>query len=176
MKNASRLAVCGITTALSVVLMFLGGISFVFAYVMPMLVGLFMIMIKRTFGSASAWITYAATAVLSFILVADKECMLMYVMFFGFYPIIYESINKVKNTILRIALKLIIFNGLISAVQLILVYVFGIPFLEEGEGVWLISAFVLLMNFLFLFYDRILVSLTKLYEMKVEPKIKKYFK
>ena len=79
MKNASRLAVCGITTALSVLLMFLWGISFVFAYVMPMLVGLFMIMIKHTFGSASAWITYAATAVLSFILVADKELSLIHI-------------------------------------------------------------------------------------------------
>ena len=86
MKNATRLAVCGIVTALSVVLLFLGGIAFFLAYAMPMIVGLFMIMLKSTFGTSSAWITYAATSSLSFILVADKECMLMYVMFFGFIP------------------------------------------------------------------------------------------
>ncbi|MDE6470997.1 MAG: hypothetical protein K2L19_08270 [Eubacterium sp.] len=176
MKKAASLAVCGIITALSVVLLFFGGIAFVLAYIMPMLVGLFAIMLKRTFGAASAWITYAATSVLSFILVADKECMLMYVMFFGFYPIIHDSLNKIRITPLRATVKLMIFNITVSAAQLLLLYVFGIPFLEEGEGKWLIILFAVLMNILFIMYDRILVALTKLYEIKLEKKIKKFFK
>lgn len=176
MKKATSLAVCSVVTALSVVLLFFGGVTFIFAYMMPMLVGLFMIMLKRTFGTANAWITYAATSALSFILVADKECMLMYVMFFGYYPILQYYLNKIKLRPLRAVIKLLIFNGMIAVVQLILVYVFGIPFLEEGDGRWLIVLFVFLMNFLFVFYDKIIVNLTKLYEMKLEKKIKKYFK
>ena len=176
MKNAARLALCGIITALSVVLLFFGGIAFVLAYIMPMLVGLFAIMIKRIFSTASAWMTYAATSVLSFILVADKECMLMYVMFFGFYPIIHDSLNKIKVTPLRAAVKFLIFNITVSAAQLLLFYVFGIPFLEDGEGKWLIILFAILMNILFVMYDRLLITLTKLYEIKLEKKIKKFFK
>ncbi len=176
MKSATRLAVCSIVTALSVVLLFLGGITFVLAYTMPMIVGLFMIMLNRTFGKSSAWITYAATSALSFILVSDKECMLMYVMLFGFYPMVHEELGKIRMKLLRITLKLLIFNVLLVAVQLILVFVFGIPFLEEGEGQWMIALFAVLMNILFLFYDRIITVFTKLYETKIENKIKKYFK
>lgn len=176
MKNSTRLAVCGIVTALSVVLLFLGGITFILAYTMPMLVGLFMIMLKRTFGASSAWITYAAVSALSFMLVADKECMLMYILFFGYYPIIQDSINKIKIKPAGVFVKLLIFNIMVFAVQLILVYVFGIPFLEEGEGKWLIILFAALMNLVFVFYDRILTSLAALYKIKIEKKIKKYFK
>lgn len=175
MKNATRLAVCGIITALSVVLLFFGGIAFVLAYIMPMFVGLLAIMLKRTFGAGSAWITYCATSILSFILVADKECMLMYVMFFGFYPIIHDNLNKLKITPLRIVVKFLMFNVSVFAAQLLLVYVFGIPFLEEGEGRWLIILFAVLLNVLFVMYERMLVSLTKLYEIKLEKKIKKFF-
>lgn len=176
MKNATTLAVCSIVTALSVVLMFFGGITFIFAYIMPMLVGMMMIMLRRTFGTASAWITYTATSVLSFILVTDRECMLMYVLLFGFYPIIQPKLNRIKISLLKIIVKFILFNTLIAVVQIMLVYVFGIPFLEEGEGKWLIILFAVLMNILFIIYDKLLISLTRLYEIKIEKKIKKYFK
>lgn len=40
----------------------------------------------------------------------------------------------------------------------------------------MIALFAVLMNILFLFYDRIITVFTKLYETKIENKIKKYFK
>lgn len=176
MKNSSKLAVCSIITALSVVLMFLGGITFVLAYAIPMIVGLFMIMLRTTFGASAAWITYAATSLLSFILVADRECMLMYVMFFGFYPIIQPRLSKIKITLLRIFAKLIIFNSLIAASQIILFYIFHIPFLENGEGKGLIIIFAVMMNLLFFIHDRLLTMLYKLYNEKFEKRIKKLLK
>ena len=72
----------------------------VLAYAAPMFLGLLAIMLKRTFDTKSAWITYIATSILSFILVTDKECMMMYVIFFGYYPIVrdyFEKINKKYN-------------------------------------------------------------------------------
>ncbi|MGN0521560.1 MAG: hypothetical protein ACI4IQ_02855 [Eubacterium sp.] len=176
MKNAARLAVCGISTALSVVLLFLGGISSIFAYAVPMLVGLFMIMIKTTFGSSSAWITFTATSILAFFLVAEKECMLMYVLFFGFYPIIQPDLNKIKFTPLRVLLKLVIFNAMLTVTQLILVYAFGIPFLEEGEGKIVIIIFAVLMNIIFIINDKLLTVLYVLYKCKIEKRIKNLFK
>lgn len=176
MKNAGRLAICSLATALSVVLLFLGGITFVFVYVMPMLAGMLMIMLKRTFSYSSAWITYVATSILSIMLVGDKECMLMYIMLFGFYPMLQDKLNKIKITILRILSKLIIFNILTSAVQLMLVYVFGIPFMEEGTGAVLVVLFVVLMNALFFVYDRLLIGMERLYILKIEKRIKRLFK
>lgn len=176
MKNATRLAVCGVVTALSVVLLFIGGISFLLAYIMPMTVGVIMIMLKTTFGNSSAWITYAATSLLSFFLVTDKECALMYIMLFGFYPMVQADINKLSNKALKFIIKILIFNVLLFSAQMILIYVFGIPFLDEGEGKWLIALFAALMNILFIVYDNLLVNINKLYIAKVEKRIKKYFK
>jgi len=176
MKNANRIAFCGIISALSVLLLFLGGITFILAYVMPMIVGLLMLMLKRTFGTPSAWITYTAVSLLSLILVADKECMLMYVLFFGFYPILQPDINKIKPKFPRYLIKFALFNSMIAVVQLLLVFVFGIPFLEEGEGRIFILVFVALMNILFVIYDRLIDKLSYLYEIKLEKRIKKFFK
>lgn len=176
MKSATRLAVCSIVSALSVVLLFLGGITFVLAYIMPMIVGLFMIMLRRTFGTSSALITYTAVSILSFILVADKECMLMYVLFFGFYPIIQPEINKIKSNFFAWIFKFIVFNIMVLIVQLILVYVFGIPFLDEGEGKAFILLFVVLMNIMFVIYDKLIDKISLLYQLKLEKKIKKFFK
>lgn len=176
MKNAAKLAVCSISTAVSVVLMFFGGISFVLTYAMPMIVGLFMIMLCETFNKSTAVITYTATSLLSFILVSDKECFLMYVMFFGYYPIVRYSIEKLKNKPIKMILKLCIFNISLILCQLALIYVFNIPFLEEGEGKIFIIVFAVLMNFLFVLYERLLISLTILYKKKIEKRIKKLFK
>lgn len=172
MKKALPVAVCGVITALSVVLMLMLGAAFIFSYILPMVLGMFMIMIKRSFSTAYAWLTYASTSLLSVFLVAEKECMLMYVLFFGFYPIINERLNKITNKPLRALSKLVIFNSLISIVQLLLVFVFGIPFLEGGEGKWFIILFAVLMNILFVIYDKLLLNLTILYELKIEPKLK----
>lgn len=176
MKNATTLAVCSIITALSSVLLFLGGITFVLAYAMPMLVSISMIMLKATFGTKSAWITYVATSLLSFMHVADKECVMMYIAFFGYYPIVKCGIDKLKSKSVRIILKFVLFNAMLTVCQIILVYVFGIPFLDEGEGKYLIILFAVLMNFLFLIYDNMINAVTKLYKLKIEKRIKRLFK
>jgi hypothetical protein len=135
-----------------------------------------MIMLKRSFGTSSAVITYVATSLLSFILVSDKECMLMYVLLFGYYPIIQPSINKIKLKLVRIIVKFLIANISVTVIQLILVYVFMIPFLDSNEGIITIILFALLMNILFVVYDFSLKALYILYERKYEKRIKKYFK
>ncbi|MCC8072860.1 MAG: hypothetical protein LIO62_01875 [Clostridiales bacterium] len=176
MKKTTSLAFSAIITALSVVLMFLGGVTFVLAYAMPMLVGMFMIMIKSTFGKSYAWMVYVATSLLSFILVADRECVLMYILFFGFYPIVKSTFDKLKHLPIRIICKLMLFNIMLAICQLLLVYVFGIPFLEEGETYAIIIVFAVLMNILFFIYDRLLSALQMLYKNKIEKRIKHILK
>ena len=163
LKNSTKLAVCSLSTALGVLMLFLGGITMVLAYAAPMFLGIIMIMLRRTFGTKSAWITFIATSLLSFILVTDKECMMMYVIFFGYYPIVREYFTKIKNKAFRIITKLII-------------KIFGIPFLEDGQGKSFIIVFALLMNLLFLVYELMIEKVTLLYIYKLEKRIKKIFK
>lgn len=176
MKNSLKIAFCGITTALSILFMFLGGVIYLFSYIMPMLAGVLMIMVKKTFGTSSAVLTYVSTSLLSFILVADKECMLMYVMFFGFYPILKCYLEKIKNKPVRFIVKSVIFNLLMLLVQVILFYVFGIPFFENEGGIALMVLFVVMLNILFIVYDFMLNKILIVYEIKLEPRIKRLFK
>lgn len=176
MKNSIKTAMCGVITALSVALMFLGGIMFVFVYIMPMLTSVFMIMLKKTFSTSGAVITYISTSILSLMLVPEKECALMYVLFFGYYPIIYHLLERIKLTPLKWFAKLVVFNVSLLSVQLLLIYAFRIPFLSEGEGIAVIIIFAVLMNILFIIYDYTIKMLWILYERKLESRIKKYFK
>lgn len=173
-KNSLKIAVCAVFTAMSVILLFIGGAAFVLVYLMPMITSLLMIILRKTFGVSAAMITYTATSILSFILVPDRECMLMYVLFFGYYPVIYPSLEKIKA--LKWAAKFLIFNSMVALIQLVLIYVFGIPFLEEGEGIFIIVIFAALMNILFVIYDFVIKNTFLLYEKKLEKRIKKYFK
>ncbi len=176
MRNSTKLAVCALSTALSVVMLFLGGITVVLSYAVPMFLGVLMIMLKRTFSTSSAWITFTATSILSFLLVTDKECMMMYISFFGFYPIVRDSFQKIKSKPLRLVSKLIVYNIMMLICQIVLIKVFGIPFLEDGQGKWFIAVFALLMNFLFVIYDIMIDRLTLLYACRIEKRIKKIFK
>lgn len=94
MKTSIKAAVCGICTALSVVLMFLGGIFSVLLYVVPMILGILMIMLQRTFGKGFAVTVYAATSILSLIIAPEKEMVLMYALFFGYYPMVLPYLEK----------------------------------------------------------------------------------
>lgn len=119
---------------------------------------------------------FLATSLLSFILVTDKECMMMYVIFFGYYPIVREYFTKIKNKAFRIITKLTFFNIMMILCQVILIKIFGIPFLEDGQGKSFIIVFALLMNLLFLVYELMIEKVTLLYIYKLEKRIKKIFK
>ncbi len=176
LKKSTQIAVCGLSTALSVALLFLGGAAFFLAYTIPMFAGFLLIAVKKTFGTSSAVITYVSTSLLSLMIVTDRECAIMYVFCFGCYPLVQDSLNKIKNAFLRVLLKFLFLNSLLAAGQLILVFVFAIPFLEEGEGRIFILIFALAMNLIFFLYDRILGRLLFLYSNILEKHIKRIFK
>ena len=176
-KKSVRVAVCGLAAALSVTLMFFGGVVYVFAYTVPMLLGLISVMIKKSFGAGWAVFVYVAVSLLSFMLVPDKESVMMFVLFFGYYPIIRESFEKIKVKVLRLILKFLLFNASLAVIELICIYVFLIPFFEDGVFSWgLLIGFAVVMNLVFVMYDFLLRSFLILYEKKIEKRIKKYLK
>lgn len=176
MKNSTQLAVCSIITSLTVVLMFFGGATFILAYAVPIIVSLFMIMLKTTFSSSAAWITYASSSALALMLSADRECSMIYVAIFGYYPIIAGAFNRIKPKFLSLIIKLIYFNSAYALCQIILFYVFGVPFIEEENFVVILIALIIMMNILFVIYDRLVKLSFILYKNKFEKRIKHLFK
>lgn len=171
MNKTKIVAFSGILTALSVVLLFLGTVISVFAYVSPIICGIVLIASLRNVNEKSAWLIYSAVSIISFILMADKECSLTYIFFFGYYPIIKPKIDRMKNKILKVFIKLIIFNSGIVISQLICFYIFGIPF-DNIFGRLTVLVLLLLVNILFALYDKLIFMIDLIYMKKYYSKVK----
>lgn len=175
MKNSKVIAYSGVATALSVVMLFLGSIFWVLGYTMPLVASLVMIILLDSISQKSALLTFISTSIISFILLNDKECVLLYTLFFGYYPLIRDKINDIKPKFLSYLLKFITFNAAMVLTQVLCVYVFGIPF-DDMLGKWGIVLFVLCLNLVFVVFDKLYTLLLRLYRIKLKKKVEKYIK
>lgn len=175
MKNSKVIAYSGVATALSVVMLFLGSIVWVLGYTMPLVASLIMIVLLESVSKKSVLLTFVSTSVISFILLNDKECVLLYVLFFGYYPLIRDKLNDIKPKFLSYLLKFVSFNAAMILTQVLCVYVFGIPF-DDMLGKWGIVVFVLCLNLVFIVFDKLYTLLLRLYRIKLKKKVEKYIK
>lgn len=175
MKNSKVIAYSGVATALSVVMLFLGSIFWVLGYTMPLVASLVMIILLDSISQKSALLTFVSTSIISFILLNDKECVLLYVLFFGYYPLIRDKLNDIKPKFLSYLLKFVSFNAAMVLTQILCIYVFGIPF-DDMLGKWGIVVFVLCLNLVFAVFDKLYTLLLRLYRIKLKKKVEKYIK
>lgn len=175
MKNSKIIAYSGIASALSVVMLFLGSVIWVLGYTMPLVASLIMIVLSDSVSKKSVLLTFVSTSVISFVLLNDKECVLLYVLFFGYYPLIRDKVNSIKPKFLSYLLKYFTFNIAMILVQILCVYVFGIPF-DDVLGKWGVVLFVICLNLVFAVFDKLYALLQKLYKIKLKKKVEKYIK
>ena len=147
-KPAKVIAVCGILAALSIVILLLGAVLGIGVYLAPMIAGGSLLLIRRAYGVKYHVILWFAVSVLSLILVPNLEQNLMYLCLFGCYPIFYPYLQKLGKGI-RLLMKLIYFNTVFLAVELLLMLVL----VPEAIGSLVFVIFLLLGNVVFLCYD-----------------------
>lgn len=159
MKNKTKnTAICGLMIALSVVLMMLTTLIPVFMYVIPIVTGLLVLFVADIADKKWGAGVYFSTAVLSLLLITDKEAALTYTLFFGYYPLIKELIEKLPRLISWI-LKFILFNLATVSIGVISFYVFGVSGDEYNEfGKYTIPILLIMANVAFILYD---ICLTK---------------
>ena len=176
-KVSSKIALCGILTALSVVSMIIAGFMGVLTYAAPMIAGGVMIIPQRQYGKATAFTMFAAVSLLGIILIPDKEMALFYILLFGHYPIIQPLLNGIIRKPLRIIAKTLIFNtGAILSVLLAKLF-FAVPVFDTDRHLWLIAAgYLLAANFCFFLYDRALMGFYAIYDVRLAPLMGKLFK
>ena len=176
-KNSAKTAIGGVVAALSIVLMFLTSVIPSMTYALPAAAGILLIIIVIEIDKKWALGVYAVVSLLSILLIADKEAAVMYIMFFGYYPIIKAVFEKHFNVAVSWLLKLIVFNISVVIAFLIVTYVFKIPF-EEMEKYGKIAVIGLLAagNLVFVIYDYALSNLIKLYNLKWRKQFRKIFK
>lgn len=174
MKSTKLIALTGVLSALSVVLMFLGSVISVFTYVMPLITGLLMI-ILNDFSKHHSIVMFITVSIISVFALPDKECALTYVFFFGYYPVIRDRLNQIKSKTASYFVKLLIFNIGIIFSQLLCFYVFHIPF-DDIFGKYGTAVLLLLANLVFVAYERLFSLLLILYNKRLRKIIIKILK
>lgn len=174
MKTSFKVALGGVTAALSLILMFLTSLVPFGTYAFPAFAGILLVLLVINLGYGYAAAVYFATAFLSFLLLTDKEAALYYTAFLGFYPIIKSLIERIKTRIVQYAIKLILFNACITAAFFIGVSLLSVP-KESFElfGIYLPWVFLIPANGFFLIYDLCITKLVTVYFLKWHNKLNK---
>lgn len=139
--------------ALSVVLMLVSTLIPVLVYVLPIMTGLIVMLVAGMSSKKWALGVYFSTAVLSLILLTDKECALTYALFFGYYPLIRDMFAKLPKA-LSWALKLLLFNAAAVGIGVFGVLLFGVSGEEYTEfGKLTVPILLGMANIVFLLYE-----------------------
>ena len=152
MKKTRYTTISGMVSALSVVIMLLTNIMPSMMYVIPIVTGAVVFAVNEIIGKKWALGVFFVTSFISFILLTDKEAALNYTLFFGYYPLLkplYEKLPKVLSW----GVKVLTFNVALTAIGLIVTFVFKLPFLDEDMGKFTIPIFAVLFNIVFIMYD-----------------------
>ena len=156
MKGSSsvQVAVGGVISALTLVLMMLTNIFPFGTYAFPVISGILLIPLFIEFGFKWSVLVYVVISALSVLFVLDKEAALFFVLLFGYYPVIKSYIERLKLKIFQYLIKLAIFNAMAVAIYFLLLFVFGLPkdaFVLFGVNLPLV--FLLVGNIFFVIYD-----------------------
>ena len=76
---------------------------------------------------------------------------------------------------MRVLLKLLLFNGAVVAMYAVLGFVLHMDAVVEEfteMGMWMLAAFIILLDICLFMYDRLLVPMTVLYANKLRPRLR----
>ena len=182
-KQTKNLTLCALLAAIGVALIFLGSVIEVLDLSVAAMASFFCIFAVIELGGAYPWLLYAVTSLLSVILMPYTMGGWFYLLFFGYYPILKEKLERLKKPIAW-CLKLVILNAaLLISVALAyflffgqtdgnlidaFIYVFG----GEGYGEILALGVYVLVNVVFILYDIALTRLITFYFIKLRRRFK----
>lgn len=163
-KNSTKIAFSAIISSISVVIMILAGIVPIASVALPALAGCLLIPVVAELGEKWGYTSFLVVSVLSFFLTADKEALLIWFLFFGYYPVLYSSFCKIKNIYFAYILKIAVFNIAAISDYYLTIFVLGIP----QESIELLGKYtnlviLILANAVFIMFDYALKGLVREY-------------
>ncbi len=177
LKQSSKCAVGGIVSALSLVLMISVAIIPFLTYALPAVASVLIAFVVAEIDKKWAFGVYCAVSVLAFLLVGDKEVAMMYIAFFGYYPIVKAFFESKIPSVIGWILKLILFNASIAGAYVIMIKLMGITVDEIDEyGIIAVPLLLGAGSVAFVMYDIALSKVFEIYKIKWRKLFKRYFK
>ena len=100
-------------------------------------------------GMVNGIYVFVVSSVLGMLIVPDKASPLLFILFFGYYPIVKSLIEKIGNVFLQWILKLLVFNAALTVMW----FLFREMLLGFSEGIPGILIVYILGNVIFVVYD-----------------------
>lgn len=175
MKKSSKIALCGVLSAMSVMLMLFSYFPYL-TLAIPAVAGLVFVILVIEIDSKWAFLAFLSSAVLVAFL-AEADAKIMYIAFFGYYPILKERLERLRRPALEYLLKFLVFNAVMVSVYTVMIKVFGMPLDEMGDfGKWTVLVMLVVGNITFLLYDYAVSGMIAAYMRVLHPKLKKLIK
>lgn len=118
-------------------------------------------------GIKAGWLFYAATCLLSLIIVPEKLGLVPYVIFFGIYGIVKYYIEKLNKLTIEYALKFMYFNICVGIALLSVNQLFGYGLIVKLPW-WLL---VIALEVVFFIYDFVYTLFINYYREKLKPRL-----
>lgn len=169
-----RIALGGTLASMCLACQFITGVFPVFYITMPMLCGILVTVMAVETSTWWGFLMYLAVGTLSLFVTPNKDAALIFIVFFGHYPLIRPYIRRIRFKPIGYLLRLILFNICMIAFFFITVYLFGMDDLLEEMGEFgKYGGLVLLgtANMMFVSYDYLMDISMELYRQKLHPKI-----
>ena len=181
-EKTKKLTMSAVLAAMGTVLLMIGAFIEALALSMAALASFFCIFSVIEMGKGYPWMIYAVTGILSVVLMPQNLGGWVYILFFGYYPILKEKIEK-KNKLFSWIFKFLIFNAAVTLYAVIcFFFMFGEIEALLGEfaallggmdtGALLIAIIYFVLNFVFVIYDLALTQLITLYFRKLRKKFR----
>lgn len=177
MKQSSKCAIGGIVAALSLVLMISVAIVPFMTYALPAAAGALMIFAVIEIDKKWAFGIYATVAILGIFLVPEKEVAVMYLAFFGYYPIVKALIESKTKKVLEWVLKSGMFICTMVVSYWLMMKFMGLEIDEMQEwGMMAIPILLGIGTLAFVMYDIALTKVIIIYNLKWRRLFKRFFK
>ena len=171
-KDSFRVAFCGLVSALSLVIMLMTSLIHVGTYSFPVLAGVLLVAVVIEFGWKWALAAFAAVSLLSAFLAGDKEAVVYFTAFFGFYPIIKSCIERLRSRAVQYIIKYAVFNVCIIAAFFVCKLILMIPDSEFTIGGFYIPwVFLIAGEIVFPLYDAFVTILVTNYIIRVRDRL-----
>ncbi|MBQ9859622.1 MAG: hypothetical protein IJO76_02970 [Clostridia bacterium] len=175
-KNGGRVALCGMTAALATLAMLLTVVP-VSEIGLPAVAGLLLVPTVVELGRRYALSVYVTVCLLSLLLVPAWEPKLLFIGFFGYYPIVKSLIEALRKPVAEWVIKFALFNGTVVGIYWVLLTFLHLDtaaFTIAGKTVY--GLLLLLGNGVFLLYDIGLTRVISHYVAVFSPRLRRLFR
>ncbi|WP_297986884.1 hypothetical protein [uncultured Oscillibacter sp.] len=171
--KSREMALCGLLSALAVMLLTLGGSVPLATFCAPVLAMAALLPVLEEYGPRAAGKAWIAVSLLALTLDPDREAALVYLCF-GWYPLLRPKLAGLSSRPARTAARIAVCTGVCLLLYGVVWRALGLPEDPDVSGVFGLLPLALA-NVTFLLLDRALERLTLLWRRKLRRRVFRRF-